>query len=668
MGLYKKKTTMKQALYILILLFSLFNQITFAQTNNNLKSLKLEEVFRPKMPSQMDTLYYPFYDGKQMIEVDHIGYWDRKIYFLEQSEPRAMPHSMFNPMPIGNEYFFRDSSGAIVKAFNTKHSLAVLTKHFKKVPIRKKSNGLRFLNSYHSNNRNREGVWYQSPQFMFDFSGYYKVSTGFAEQIHAREGGSGLGQKSDLKFGLIDSLGKVVIPIEYNDILPFNNNLLVQKENKWGMINYENKVLVALSYDSYEFESSQQSISPQSMINVFFLTVKSTINYNPEYSYNAIFLAQDNKLIILNDYDKLEHDYSRNPMQKDGKRFISISKNGKKGLLNEDYQEVVPPNFEIFEYNRNNQGLFRVSQAGKFGFWDRNFMEIIPLEYDYAESFQSDSTALVLKNGTFYRIDTKNKVNSNGILTPEWKKGELSFVTDKKFLSVETNEFQGIVNTSTNSMVLPIVYNKSITPVQINSFLEVNKALFKEKKLEFIDKPDMIAEILFHQNKIIVKNFNNQYGIIDSTFNVLIDFEYDKLESIPCALNYLLYTKNGNEGVMDYNGNDLFKEAYEEVRYDIHYEQERDIFKVKKNEKWGVINFDNKNLLPFEYDSIKFLGHWNRPKVKLWVVEKNNYFGVVDENNNIFIPFEYKGISHLAGNNLWVVDEKKVRYKVVLKN
>lgn len=658
---------MKQALYILILLFSLFNQITFAQTNNNLKSLKLEEVFRPKMPSQMDTLYYPFYDGKQMIEVDHIGYWDRKIYFLEQSEPRAMPHSMFNPMPIGNEYFFRDSSGAIVKAFNTKHSLAVLTKHFKNIPIRK-NNGLRFLNSYHSNNMNRDGVWYQSPQFMFDFSGYYKVSTGFAEQIHTREGGSGLGQKSDLKFGLIDSLGKVVIPIEYNDILPFNNNLLVQKENKWGMINYENKVLVALSYDSYEFNSDHQSVAPQSMINVFFLTLKSTVNYNPEYSYNAIFLSQDNKLIILNDYDKLEHDYSRNPMQKDGKRFISISKNGEKGLLNEDYQEVVPPNFEIFEYKRNNQGLFRVSQAGKFGFWDRNFKVIIPLEYDYAESFQSDSTALVLKNGTFYRIDTKNKMNSNGILSPEWKKGNLSFVTDKKFISVETNEFQGIVNTSTNSMVLPIVYNKSITPVQINSFLEVNKALFKEKKLEFIDKPDMIAEILFHQNKIIVKNFNNQYGIIDSTFNVLIDFEYDKLESIPCALNYLLYTKNGNEGVMDYNGNDLFKEAYEEVRYDIHYEQERDIFKVKKNDKWGVINFDNKNLLPFEYDSIKFLGHWNRPKVKLWVVEKNNYFGVVDENNNIFIPFEYKGISHLAGNNLWVVDEKKVRYKVVLKN
>jgi hypothetical protein len=70
--------------------------------------------------------------------------------------------------------------------------------------------------------------------------------------------------------------------------------------------------------------------------------------------------------------------------------------------------------------------------------------------------------------------------------------------------------------------------------------------------------------------------------------------------------------------------------------------------------------------LPCEYDSIKFLGHWNRPKVKLWVVEKNNKFGVVDENNNTFIPFQYPGISHLEGYNLWVESEDKKRYKVVL--
>ena len=657
-----------QRLVISIVLCFPFMEITFAQTFDDLKNGTVEDIFRPKLPTEIDTLYYPFYGGIQMIEVDHIGYWDRKIFFLEQSEPRAMPHSMFHPMPIGNEYFFRDTAGNIVKAFNTKHSLSELTRKFAQVPIRKKWNGKSILPQNHRNQMDRDGVWYQSPQRKFNFSGHYKVSTGYPEQVSNQYGASGNQQSSNLKFGLIDSLGNVVIPMEYNAIFPLNNTLMVQKDTKWGMINYENKILVALSYDSYELNRNHQSIESQKIVDVFFLTLKDTKNYNPSYSFDALFSAKDNKLIPLNKYDNLNHEYSWSPIEGDSKRFMVISKNGKTGLLNEHYEEIVPPNFEIFEFNKNSKGLFRVSKSGKFGFLDRNFKEIIPPEYDYAESFQSDSTALVFKHGVFYRINTKNKKLLNGYLNPNWKTGHLGFVTDKNFVSVKTGEFFGIFDESSNTMIAPFIYDKLIAPIQITSFFDINKAAFKEKNIELSDKPDMIDELLFHQNKIIVKNTQNQYGIIDSTFQILIDFKYDNLESIPCELEYLLYTHNGKKGVMDYAGKDLFNEVYEDVRYDIHYEQERDIFKVKKNGKWGVINFDNKILVPFEYDSIKFLGHWNRLKVKLWVVEKNAVFGVVDENNTIFVPFEYKGISHLSGNNLWVEGENKVRYKVVLKD
>lgn len=658
---------MKQAFLISIICCTLYIENAVAQPDKKMSSLTVEEAFMPKMPSSMDTIYYPFYNGIQMIEVDYIGYWDRKIFFLEQSQPRAMPHSMFNPMPIGNEYFFRDTSGVVVKAFNTKQSLSALTKHFQNVPIQKKSTGISFFSyPYHIKQGHREGVWYQSPQRMFNFSGHYKVSTGYPEQLVNQYGDLTDKQNSNLKFGLIDSLGKQKIPLEYNVIVPYYNYLLVQKDNKWGMIDYTNKVLVALEYDSYDFDNYYRTIDPEKMANVFFLNFKETINYNPKYSYGALYLAKENKLIMLDNYDELFHGNSWSPIGDTSKRFIMISKNGKRGLLNEDYHEIVSPRYEIFEFGRNNKGLFRVSKEGKFGFLDRNFKEIIPLEYDYAESFKGDSTALVLKNGEFYRINTKNKKSAIGNLNPEWKTSYLGFVSDKNYVSVKTGDFFGIVDTSTNSMILPLIYNKLISPIQINTFLDENKALFIEKKLETIEKPDMIDEILFHQNKIILKNLNNQYGVIDSTFKILVDFKYDNLESIPCEINYLLYTKNGKEGVMDYTEKDLFKEEYEEVRYDIHYEQERDIFKIKKNGKWGVINFENELLIPFEYDSIKFLGHWNRPKVKLWVVEKNKKSGVVDENNKIFIPFNYIGISHLEGSNLWVVGEDKVRYKVVI--
>lgn len=653
---------------IIILIFSHYTEIAFTQTNKNLAGQAFDEAFPFKMPNQIDTIYYPFYDGVQMIEVDHIGFWDKKIFFLEQSHPRAMPHSMFNPMPIGNEYFFRDTNGTIVKAFNAKRSLTELTNHFKKVPINTKGQDFRFLSPYHSSQVYREGIWYQSPQRMFNFSGHYKVSTGHVEQRTTPYGGPALGQIPGLKFGLIDSLGNLVIPMEYSNIIPHHDNLLVQKEGKWGMIDYKNKELVPLSYDNYEFDSYYQTINPQKMDNVFFLTSKDSENYNKEYIFNAVFLTQDNKLIKLNNYDELYHQYSRYSWSPEdvNKRFMYMSKNGKKGLLNEDYQEIIPPQFEILEFRKNYPSLYRVSQAGKFGFWDANFREIIPLEYDYAESFDSDSTALVLKNGEFYRIDTKNKKQSNGKLTPEWKTGHLSFVTDKNYISVQTSDILGIVDTSSNSVILPFIYTNSMTPVKINTFFDKNRTLFGEKKMVPGDTPDMISELLFHQNKIIVKNRNNKYGVIDSTFQVLIDLEYENLEAIASDPDYLLYTKNGKTGAMDYTGKNLLSEKYEEVRYDIHYEQERDIFKVKEKGKWGVVNFENETLLPCEYDSIKFLGHWNRPKVKLWVVEKNSKFGVVDDKNEIFIPFVYDGISHLEGYNLWVENKEKKRYKVVL--
>lgn len=649
--------------YILFLASILLSNFSIAQKEIKFGGLTVEEAFRPKAPTYIDTIFYPFYNGVQMIEVDHIGFWDRHIFFLEQSQPMSMPHSYYNPMPIGNEYFFRDTSGVIVKAYNSTHSLAALTKHFETTAMNKKSTGIAFFFKYHNNQGYRTGVWYQSPQAMFDFPGHYKVSTGHAKQTALNIGYSADPTNYNLKFGLIDSLGNEVIPIEFNEIYPFYENLLVRKDQKWGIINYKNEVVVPLSYENYEIDRRSNTDNPETLSNVLFRTSKESSNERIEYQFSAVYFTEKNQLISLNNYDEVNHDYTWSPMDDQSKRFIYISKNGKRGLLNEDYQEIVPPRYELFEFSKYSQGLFRVAQEGKFGFWDKNFNEIIPLEYDYAEKFTSDSTALVLKNGNFYCIDTKNKKQSNGKTTPEWKIGHLGFVTDKNYISVQTNNLVGMIDISSNSIILPIKY-KSLTPIEINAFFEKNKALFREKKIEFNQTPDMIDELLFHKNKIIVKNNRNQFGLIDTTFNVLIQFEYENLEAIQCNLNYLIYIQNGKLGAMDYSSKDLLSKEYEEVRYSIHYEQERDIFQVKDNGKWGIVNFENKTLVPCEYDSIRFLGHWNRPKIKLWVVEKNKQFGVVDENNKTFVPFQDDHISHLEGHNLWLDDKDKKRYKV----
>ena len=656
-----KTTTMKTSLSIFSALMVFFIKTTFAQSPNTSNALTVNQAFSPKFPLKIDTLYYPFYNGVQMIEIDHIGYWDKKIFFLEQSRPRAIPHSAFNPMPIGNEYFFRHTSGNIVKAYNTKHSLTELNQHFKKIPIKKQSRGLQALN-LHSQQHNRKGIWYQSPQANFHFSGHYKVSTGYAEQTSVPNA-----RATELKFGLIDSLGQIVIPIQYHEILPYYDNLLIQKAYTWGIINYQNETVVNPVYEHHEIDHYAFNV-PHQLASVFFMNQNGNENQGPTYTYKAVFVAQKNRLIELNNYDKVEHEYAWTAKEDANKRYIPVFKNHRTGFLNEHYQEIVAPQYEIFEFSRNTSGLFRVAKAGKFGFYNRYFQPVIPLEYDYAESFLNDSTALVLKNGTFYRINTKNTKQTGGNLKPNWQMGYLSFIADKHLVDVQTKNFHGLIDTSSNQLIFPFVYHKLLAPIKITAFLNKNKAFLEQQNIQAASQVDVTAELLFHQNKIVLKNLNNLYGVVDTNFKLLIDFKYEDLQPIPYRLDYLLYKQNGKLGAMNYNGQNVLEDDYENVRYNSHYVQERDVFKVKKNGKWGVLNFQNEVLLPFEYDSITFLGHWNRPKKKWWVVQKDDKFGVVGVNNEVLVPFEYPGISHLEGDNLWIIGENKVRYKVVLKD
>ncbi len=655
----------RELIYFVLLMVFLLPGIAEAQEDKAQSPLKIEDIFRPQMPSQLDTIYYPFYNGVQMIEVDHIGFWDRKIFFLEQSQPRAMPHSMFHPMPVGNEYFFRDTTGTIVKAFNTKYDLSTLTKRFREIPIQQRTQGFRNLFPYHSS-QDYKGVWYQSPQVLFDFSGFYKVSTTYAEQASTQYTDTDFGQVKEVKYGLIDSLGNLVVPMEYDAIIPYHTYLLVQKNQQWGIITYGNKIVVPIIFDNYKFDAYSLSIDPEKTLPVYFLSSKDPKNKPNDFTYAAIFLPQKNELLTLNHYDEIYRRNSRRLDADSNRAVFYVTKNNKKGLLSEDFQEIIPPLYDVLDM-QHKKGLFRVAREGKFGFWNHDYETIIPLEYDYVEDFSADSTALVLKNGEFYRIDVDNEKQDAGNLQPDWIIEPLHFRFNPNYCSVRNVDLRGIIDTTSNRMILPMMYYQSLNPSQVSRFYDKHQSELEAKELSMATPFDMTDELLFHQNKLILQHSNGKFGVMDTSLRVLIDFKYDKLEAISANLGYLLYSRNGKTGAMDYFGKELLTEKYEELRYDNHNEQERDIFKVKRKGKWGVVNFENEILLPCEYDSIKFLGHWNRPKEKLWVVGKNERFGVVDKDNQIFVPFEYHWISHLESNNLWVHDKDNRRYKVVLR-
>ncbi len=306
-----------------ILMLSVF--ITSSFCNLFAQEMSIEELFRPKMPTKTDTLYFPFYDGIQMIEVDHIGYWDRKIFFLEQSEPRALPHSMFHPQPLSNEFYFRDTRGTIVKAYNAILSKEDLTNHFKDIPINKKGSMIQTFLPYHiSRNNFSEGAWVYSPQSMFAFNAHYKISNNYALLPKANSFSSTV--DLNVLYGLIDTLGNIKVPIKYQEILPLKENLIVMQNSKWGIMDMNEKIIVPLKYTSYDNYYSE----PEN---------NKLIYFKDDKNYVAIYNIKKNSLSEIDNYERIyDHYYQFG--------YLLVFKNKHFGLIDLEGKVVLPVEYE----------------------------------------------------------------------------------------------------------------------------------------------------------------------------------------------------------------------------------------------------------------------------------------------------------------------------------
>jgi hypothetical protein len=58
--------------------------------------------------------------------------------------------------------------------------------------------------------------------------------------------------KKDNKFGVINHLGEVIVPLKYDELVQKSSHYLVQINNKWGIVSLEGKVLLPIQYEGIE--------------------------------------------------------------------------------------------------------------------------------------------------------------------------------------------------------------------------------------------------------------------------------------------------------------------------------------------------------------------------------------------------------------------------------
>ncbi|MCL2860656.1 MAG: WG repeat-containing protein [Oscillospiraceae bacterium] len=172
---------------------------------------------------------------------------------------------------------------------------------------------------------------------------------------------------------------------------------------------------------------------------------------------------------------------------------------------------------------------------------------------------------------------------------------------------------------------------------------------------------------------------NGKWGVIDSNGNTVIDPTYNEMIIVPdsqkpvflCVYNVDLNDETYETKVLNQNNQEILT-GYDKVElldnYDENYNiwQEKNILKVEKNGKYGIVNYDGKVLLSLEYDDIQTLkGASNNI-----TIVKDGKMGLCNGLGEIIIDPQYKKILPLGDNaqNGYIVVDSNNKYGIVGTN
>lgn len=203
-------------------------------------------------------------------------------------------------------------------------------------------------------------------------------------------------------------------------------------------------------------------------------------------------------------------------------------------------------------------------------------------------------------------------------------------------------------------------------------------AVFKDNKWGVIDETGSYVIDPSYAEMIVVPNSKNDVFLctydVDYTTgtyktkalnskNEEIFTNYEQIEAIQnidknnnlwYEENVLRVKKDGKYGTINLDGKELLKCEYDQI---IAQPEVKNSLKISKEGKVGIADSEGKIIIEPKYKDVENLGKEN--KEGFIVKDENEKFGIVDFSNNQILEAKYDGISKVYGNDLYVVMQGK---------
>lgn len=335
------------------------------------------------------------------------------------------------------------------------------------------------------------------------------------------------------------------------------------------------------------------------------------------------------------------------------------------------------------------------------------FAKLVGYEYHKGEykSFSNEENKCYVKGdnetATFYLEDNIiNKVSLDDE-SEEYKEHKvekkLIKINDKLYATKEAIQIAFNVQVTKKENVIYIKTLDYIVKVNNNNALKwgyknITEQNFENKKALLYDRlivkkedglykiidcnntteivPDKYEEIQFSESEqnFLVTNNIEKVGIINLEGKVEIDPIYDSITLLNKKKNFYIVEENDKFGIVESGKNKVISTKYDEIGCNITSInnngtkknvnsvitiEECDGIVVKKGDKYGVIDFEEKIIVPFEVDSIYSIE--NAGKIEYFMIYNGEELNIIDmliEQGIIEDPYKEKEENKIDKNDI----------------
>ena len=460
------------------------------------------------------------------------------------------------------------------------------------------------------------------------------------------------------RYGLLHVEGFNVLPPIFEDIEPLNNLFVkVKQRGKWGLMNLHNYQVVPCRYDDISLQGKSFIIFQQDSLYTFSdnTTLINRLKQSRTISINAV-------------YDDI---------QWLGNHYVKVASKGKYGILSQNKRTILPVSFDQiqatykgwitreendwrvyrstgtpliqqnFQYVIANDQHFAAKEEEKWGLFDWQGREKAPFAYDSIALFK-DVTLFFKGRKVTGKFRNGTEVALKGFPKVAIEQGNKQ--SEQYFLLVEnTIGKKGLYNQQGKLIVKP--YYESIHVLQDNLI-----AIGAKGKFGLVDslgkkllpaKYDGIGELTKGYVPILYKQ---QFGLYEPKTATLIAPSFDQIPQ-PCTredAQVFKVIKEGSIGLINLDQEEILPFDYQQI---IPWKDEVVLVQKEGNWMFKHLNMSDSTALNITFDDIQFIKSPDTASPNEEIIfqgRTGEVSGVFSNQKGIIIPFKYRYITNIG--------------------